>query len=190
VAEPLSRARIVARAVEIVEEGGVDSLSLRSLGRDLGVSAPALYDHMASKEDLLRAVADVGYDDLAQRCLSVRVTDPVETIRRNAEAYVGFALDRPGLFNLMFRYRPDAVAGPAQTEHAGATAAFNAALQPVADAVDQGLLVGHDPLKLALAIWAAVHGVATVLLLNPELSEERWLIGMVLDGLLSGDWTP
>jgi AcrR family transcriptional regulator len=188
VAEPLTRDRIVARAVEIVEEAGIEALSLRSLGRDLGVSAPALYDHMTSKEDLLRAVADVGYDDLFARATAAGVSDPLETIHRHAEAYVAFALERPGLFSLMFRFRPDAVAGPASLELPSATAVFNAALAPFVEAVDQGRLTG-DPLKMATAAWAAIHGVATVCLLGTDLAEESWLCGMVLDGLLRG-WQP
>ena len=46
--ELLRRDAIVARAVEIVDDGGPDALSLRALARDLGVSAPALYDHIRS----------------------------------------------------------------------------------------------------------------------------------------------
>lgn len=58
---------IVARAIEIVDETGADSLSLRSLASDLGVSAPALYDHIESKQSLLRLLSREGYANLAAR---------------------------------------------------------------------------------------------------------------------------
>ena len=184
--ELLSLAAIVARAVEIVDAQGADAISLRSLGRDLGVSAPALYDHITSKDDLLRRVAAIGYEELASRWAELPTDDPAAWIRASSHAYVAFALERPGRFALMFRYRPAFVAGPGEVEDAAATAVFQRALDVVERAVDDGVLGGADPLELSLALWAAVHGAATVLAMSPEMGEARWLVDLVIDGLLAG----
>ena len=55
---PLTRERIVAAAVVLADENGVDALSMRKLGAALGVEAMSLYNHVANKEDLLDAVLD------------------------------------------------------------------------------------------------------------------------------------
>jgi AcrR family transcriptional regulator len=177
---------IVGRAVEIVDAGGPEALSLRSLGRDLGVSAPALYDHISSKDDLLRLVAGVGYAELADRWSRIEPGDAEAWIRASSHAYVAFALERPGLFALMFRYRPAFIEGPREVEDPAATAVFAQALVIVERAVDDGLLGGSPPLELALGLWAAIHGVATVLSMSPEMTKELWLVDLVIDGLLAG----
>jgi len=177
---------IVDRAVAAVDADGVDALSLRSLARDLGVSAPALYDHIASKGDLLRRVAAVGYAELAGRWSDLDADDPEAWIRASSHAYVAFALERPGLFAVMFRFRPAFVQGPGEVEDEAATAVFEQALDVVRDAVAAGTLQAADPVELALGLWAAVHGVATVLALSPEMGEARWLVDLVIDGLLAG----
>ncbi len=182
---PLSRAAIVARAVAVVDEEGVGGLSLRSLARDLGVSAPALYDHIRSKDDLVRLVAAEGYAELAGRWEDLDTVDPVAWMRRSSQAYVEFALERPGLFDVMFRFRPAFVQGPDEIEEPAATAVFERALAAVDSAVTAGTLHG-DPLHLALAIWAATHGVATVLAMAPQLAEQQWMVDLVVDGLLAG----
>lgn len=182
----LRREAIIGRAVEIVDEGGPESLSLRALGRDLGVSAPAFYDHISSKDDLLRQVAGVGYAELAQRWARLDPADTEAWIRSSSHAYVAFALERPGLFALMFRYRPAFVEGPGDVEDPAATAVFGQALVVVERAVDEGVLGGSPPLELALGLWAAVHGVATVLSMSPEMTKELWLVDLVIDGLLAG----
>lgn len=54
----LSRDRIVKAAVEMMDEGGLGSLSMERLGRRLGVTDMALYRHVPSKDDLLALMLD------------------------------------------------------------------------------------------------------------------------------------
>lgn len=56
---PLTRDRVLQRAMELADEGGIESLSMRKLGRELGVEAMSLYNHVASKDDLLDGLADI-----------------------------------------------------------------------------------------------------------------------------------
>lgn len=52
----LSRERVADRALELVDAEGVEALTMRRLGRELGVEAMALYTHVRSKDDLLSAI--------------------------------------------------------------------------------------------------------------------------------------
>jgi AcrR family transcriptional regulator len=54
----LSQARIHQAALRIVDTDGLEGLSMRKLAAELGVRAPSLYGHVASKDDLLHAVAN------------------------------------------------------------------------------------------------------------------------------------
>jgi len=56
-APPLTRDRIVAAAVEMIEQEGVEALSMRRIAARLGVAAMSLYNHVESKEVLLDEVA-------------------------------------------------------------------------------------------------------------------------------------
>ena len=186
---PLTLEAILARAVEIVDDGGVESLSLRSLARDLGVSAPALYDHIDSKESLLRLMARAGYANLAARWDDLDSRDVAAWIRATSHSYVAFALERPGLFGLMFRFRPAFVLGPGEVEDDVATAVFQRALAVIQRGVDEGVLGTASPLELALVLWAAMHGAATVQSMSPEMRDADWLVDLMVDGLLAG-WRP
>lgn len=55
---PLTRDRVLRAAIELADAGGVASITMRSLGRSLGVEAMSLYHHVASKDDLLDAISD------------------------------------------------------------------------------------------------------------------------------------
>ncbi|MQA96993.1 MAG: TetR family transcriptional regulator [Streptosporangiales bacterium] len=55
----LTRERIIAAALDLVDGHGVDALSMRRLAERLGVRAASLYNHVSTKEDLLRGIADL-----------------------------------------------------------------------------------------------------------------------------------
>jgi TetR/AcrR family tetracycline transcriptional repressor len=60
----LDRAVVVSAAIRLLDEVGLDGLTLRRLARDLDVAAPALYWHFRDKQELLdhmvAAIADTG----------------------------------------------------------------------------------------------------------------------------------
>jgi AcrR family transcriptional regulator len=61
-AEPrvrLSRERVLRAAVELADESGIESLTMRTLGQKLGVEAMSLYNHVANKEDILDGMVEV-----------------------------------------------------------------------------------------------------------------------------------
>ncbi len=63
---PLNRERVLRAAVELADEGGIESLTMRELGLRLGVEAMSLYNHVANKDDMLDGMVDlvVGEIDL------------------------------------------------------------------------------------------------------------------------------
>ena len=56
---PLTRERVLQAAVELADRGGIEALSMRKLGQELGVDAMALYRHVRDKDDLLDGLVEV-----------------------------------------------------------------------------------------------------------------------------------
>jgi len=56
---PLTRERVLLAAVEVADRGGLEALSMRKLGQELGVEAMAIYRHVKDKDDLLDGVVHV-----------------------------------------------------------------------------------------------------------------------------------
>jgi AcrR family transcriptional regulator len=55
----LTRERVLHAAITIADRAGIDALSMRKLGQELGVEAMSLYNHVANKDDLLDGMLDV-----------------------------------------------------------------------------------------------------------------------------------
>ncbi|GAA1958445.1 TetR/AcrR family transcriptional regulator [Catenulispora subtropica] len=62
--EQLTRERIVAEAIRLLDEEGLEALSMRTLGQRLGAGATSLYRHVASKDELIELVADAVYGEI------------------------------------------------------------------------------------------------------------------------------
>ena len=56
---PLTRERVLRAAIGLADESGIESLSMRKLGQELGVEAMSLYNHVANKDDILNAIVDM-----------------------------------------------------------------------------------------------------------------------------------
>ncbi|MEV0589166.1 TetR/AcrR family transcriptional regulator C-terminal domain-containing protein [Nonomuraea sp. NPDC050310] len=60
----LSQDRIVAEAIKLLDEAGIDALSMRSLGTRLGAGATSLYRHVTNKDELIELVVDEIYGEM------------------------------------------------------------------------------------------------------------------------------
>lgn len=61
----LTRDRVIAAAVAVADRGGLAAVSMRNVGRELGVEAMSLYNHVANKQALLDGLADVAFASIA-----------------------------------------------------------------------------------------------------------------------------
>ena len=145
--------REAARA--ILEEEGLDALSLRSVARRAGVSHAAPYRHFPSREALLADIALEGLVRLRAELAQAAAVpaDRAERIVRIGGAYLRFASRHAGLLRLMFGSElPNRSGYPGLPE---ATAAIGEEI---------GNALG-DPAG-GLAVWAAMHGLAILILEN------------------------
>ncbi|MDZ5649021.1 TetR/AcrR family transcriptional regulator [Nitrospirillum sp. BR 11828] len=146
------RETLVRTALTLLEESGVEALSLRAAARGAGVSAMAPYRHFADKAALLAAVADQGYADLRDRLAQADTqADPRQALVEQGVAYVRFACERPALFRLMLG-APVADLAPNSKKGGGG---YDILSTRVAG------LVAEDRRDTAIiAAWSLVHGLA------------------------------
>lgn len=162
------RRALIDAALETIARDGPAAVNLRELARRVGVSHAAPAHHFGDRTGLLTAIAADGYRRLA--------TDLTATFARTGSflevgvAYVGFAVEHPAHFAVMFQ--PDLLRA-ADPDLVAARATSSAALYGSIGGAP--LAPGDDPRRAAVAGWALVHGLATLYLdgnLPPELGDD------------------
>ncbi len=114
---PLSRERIISVAVELVDQYGLDALSMRKLGAALGVEAMSLYNHVENKDDVLDGMLELV---MRQICIPGPVAPWDDRLRALANEIRRAGLEHPGVLPL-FGTRPIATAegfAPVEAIHA------------------------------------------------------------------------
>ena len=157
------REALLREAQRTLERSGVQSISLRELSRELGVSQGAPRRHFAGKQALLDALAIRGFeqfDEALKRATGKRGQDFKARLTKLARAYVGFALKHPALLSLMFeaKQRPDA---PRELLEASERA-FSHGPATFAEAQAAGEVVPGDPARLALVVISALLGLVSI----------------------------
>jgi len=98
---PLTRTRVAEAALARIDAEGLDALSMRKLGADLGVEAMSLYNHVRNKDDLLAAVSEL----LHGKVLAYYRYEPdaswQDKARAMAHAWWRVALEHPNAFSLI-----------------------------------------------------------------------------------------
>ncbi|GAA1619228.1 TetR/AcrR family transcriptional regulator [Kribbella sancticallisti] len=97
------RGRIVDAATTLLRDGGRESVTTRAVSTAAGVQAPTLYRLFTDMSGLLEAVAADGFARyLAQKHSQALTADPVQDLRRGWDTHVGFGLENPAHYLLMY----------------------------------------------------------------------------------------
>jgi AcrR family transcriptional regulator len=150
----------------------VAALSLHALATRAGVSSGAPYHHFESREQLLVAIAEQGFELLASemaRAADEAKGDAAAHLRALGLGYIRFALAHRGHFRVMFR--PELQAGLASTAAPGG-GAFTMLQEAVLRCQCEGLAPKGDPTPLVLVAWSCVHG-ASSLWIDGSLGHKR-----------------
>jgi AcrR family transcriptional regulator len=60
----LNRQRVLRTAIQLADDAGIERLTMRKLGEELGVEAMSLYNHVANKDDLLNGMIDAVFEEV------------------------------------------------------------------------------------------------------------------------------
>lgn len=167
--DPELEDRILKAARVLWKRGGEKSLTMRAVARAAGTNTPAVYRRFKDRHDLVRGL-------LRGIAAQIRVHfEAGETVEGMAEAYVDYALRLPHEYELFYSnvHALSPPRGPGRPRPIGES-------RPNFAFVQQRLVerlggAPEDHAQLALALWATLHGTATLLLSKsiPDGHEEE-----------------
>jgi len=188
--EPLTRGRILEAALSLVDEEGIEALSMRRLAKELGVDPMAIYHHLPSKRALLSGLIEKVFSEM-------RVPEPEETggwrerVRAWARAFRDVARAHPRLVPHLASY-PEAAAEATLESTEELYAAFEAAgMRPRQIVGAVGVVVDYL-IGFALAEASGVLGEPDeqremLEMLNARPQEELPVMRRTLEALLGED---
>ena len=176
------RDRILQAGLTLLETGGIEAVSTRTVSAAAAVQTPTIYRQFGDMQGLLDAVASTGFMAyLETKAKREHLSDPVEQVREGWKLHVEFGLTHPHLYTLINGTPRPGTPSPAVL---AATDMMRSAMQRVAEA--GRLAVSVD--RAAATIHAAVLGT-TLSLLNAPV-RDLGLSDSMLEAVLKTVLTP
>jgi AcrR family transcriptional regulator len=151
--------RIAETALNLLETGGEDGVSMRRVAAAVGITPMAIYHHFADRRALLNFVVDREFTKYSESLQATPRRGTYESqILTCMDAYIDYAFAHPRIFDYVFAEpRPGARRFPEDFR-----ARRSPTLNPVADllqkAMEAGYLKQDDVWELAMEFWAHTHG--------------------------------
>ena len=152
------RYEVKQAALAQLAQGGPAAVSISAIGKQLGVSGPALYRYFASRDELLTELAIDAYRDLAGALAAASRAGqgPGTRLAAAARAYRSWALEQPHRYRLLFGPPLPGYDAHAQPLIDAAQAAMNVLLGTLGEAGEQAT-APPEPLASQLAAWAGPY---------------------------------
>ena len=160
---------ILDAARTIITEKGINALSIRAIAAAIDYSPAGLYEYFGSKEEILGALIEQGFQLFTDTLERVDTTLPPEAYMIElGMAYVKFAVQNPDFFLLMFTTYPlqpefalDKDCTP--KDQIVDQPSFGVLYKGVQRCIDEGVFIPSPSIgtfEMAYAAWTNVHGIA------------------------------
>lgn len=175
------RADILKAAREIFVQDGYEGFTIRKLADRIGCSPGNIYLYFKDKNAIFDHLVDESFALLLAALpqpSQEKCDDPVALLRRGLRAYVSFGLNHSDHYRFSFLMQPAIQPRPQRQR-----AAYESLLRKVRLCAEDGRLRTDDVDCAAQALWAAAHGVTSLLVQRPRFPwvERNRLIDLVLD---------
>ncbi len=163
------RPSLLHAASSIIRESGMDALSMRRLADKVGVSRTAPYHHFKDKNELLCAIAELGFADQDRMIGSliddIGTEDGARLFENWVHTYIRFAHENPETYDLMYGKDIWKRGEPTPVLRQVSKASFRLWVDLVGELQQQRVLPAtHPALRTAQACWATLHGLARLLI--------------------------
>jgi AcrR family transcriptional regulator len=173
------RQAILDAAQRLFNEQGFEKVSMRNIAEAIEYSPATIYLYFKDKNELLFALQNQAFGQLAQAFESVfSIEHPAERLSALGHQYLSFAFQHPELFELMFVMTGPMEAAKARSIEqpwASGRAAFDRVVRVLQQGMDAGVFRCADAETAALMVWGQVHGLAALFLSHRLMifSDER-----------------
>ncbi|WP_269932326.1 TetR/AcrR family transcriptional regulator [Aminobacter sp. HY435] len=190
------RAELVAAAHALVREEGYDGLTIRKLATRVGYAPMSVYSYFADKHEILMALAEDAFVDLARRMRQNQPADPLDAVRAALSEYAEFGLGNPNEYRTVFMTeKPKHPAKETFAQMERENPAFRIIVERVEACIAAGRLKG-DARAIATALWTVAHGAISLLITFPfyPFGDPKAYVmrvgDLALAGLANGETAP
>ena len=188
------RAEILAAARELFVREGYENVTMRRVAEKIEYSPTTIYLYFKDKAELLFAICQETFGKLLEEFAALdRVPmDPVTHLKRGLRTYIDFGLKHPqhylASFVVPYEQAPPEESVPHLAEDSQGMKAFAYLRRGVTACVEAGKFRGADVEVISRALWAAIHGITSLLIVHKHFpwGDREKVIDLLVDSVVAG----
>jgi len=152
--------RIKAAARRLLDREGSNAVTMRRVAAAIGMTPMALYRHVANRDDLLNALADEGFEEVAARAAKAFLpAHPEKQLMKVVDVFLDFAFQNPRMFELMFLERRKGARRFPADFRAGKSPTANFSARALEAGMKQGIFRKDDVWEIVFEAGAMLQGL-------------------------------
>lgn len=186
----LLKSRIIDTATKMFIKKGFESTSIRKIANEIEYSPATIYLYFENKDELFTTIQENAFQKFYEKLNEFNfIKDPMGRLRSLATSYVSFAIENPGLYNLMFVLASPLNNLESKKDWKHGKEFFTLLKSHISACNEKNLIRKVVPEEGAMMFWSFIHGLST-LYINQRLSfygNKEWLqeqIKTVIDKML------
>jgi AcrR family transcriptional regulator len=186
------RQHILDAARELFATHGYQNVSMRKIAEKIEYSPTTIYLYFNDKSELLFSLCEETFSILLEQFaqLDREIQDPVERLRLGLKSYVLFGIEHPNHYKVTFMEHVESVgsASEGKMKESKGMLAFKNITETVSRCVNEGKFRPVDIDLASQALWAAIHGVTSLLIVHMKFPwcERHRVIDQVVNTMIEG----
>jgi AcrR family transcriptional regulator len=167
----------------LVREGYRD-LSMRDVASAVGCSVSSIYLYFSGKDALIHTLMAEGFErwHIMVEEIAAREASPAERLEALCRAYIGFGLENPEYYEIMYMFHPDRMARYPKELYRRVRRTMDLTAELVLAYAPEAVQTSADARIAWTALWATLHGVVSTLLtdrLDHRIDRSRYIEGSI-----------
>ncbi len=173
-----TKEEIVAAAVQLTREKGIDAVSARSLGEKLGASSRPIFSYFKSMDEVKEAIAESAAEIYNGYIETEIKSGRYSSYKANCMAYIRFAKEEKELFKMLFL--TDTSSGDSSDD---SDENEIEEVKPLVKILQKQLNFSRENAELFFSeTWVTVHGIAAMLATNDLDWTDSYILNVLNDG--------
>jgi len=156
---------ILKEAMKLIIEEGYDNITMRKIADKIEYSPTTIYLYFKDKSEIHYSLINMAFDKFYEAQLSVQnIKDSKERLLAHGIAYVKFAMDNPGYYDLMFIIKEPKESMTCPDDWKSSTRTYDLLKSNIKQCMEDGYIEETDIEVAAFSLWTLVHGIASLMI--------------------------
>ena len=158
---------LISLSIDFLQDNDIRDLKLGHISSLSGTSKTSIYRHFKNKDELIKTLMLIGFDEIHNSLLKVLTNNSLPLIDRyylGGRVFIDYALKNSNMYRLLFGNDYNHIRNEVYDITAEDCIVFSVLKKSIEEGQKKGILIKTDSFKISVMVWSSFHGLASLLI--------------------------